>query len=66
MARKTIEIEKIREAVARYMRSEGCSCCEGHKHSKHKEAIAKLLNVPKYDDGSGYNFYKFAERDEER
>jgi len=60
MARKTIEIEKIREAVANYMRSEGCSCCEGHNHAKHREALAKLLDIPKYEDSSGYNFFQFS------
>lgn len=50
----------LRTAVADYMRSEGCSCCEDEvAHAKHKEALAKLLRVPKYKDGSGYDFSKF-------
>ncbi len=49
----------IRTAVAHYMLSEGCSCCEGGNHKEHAEELAKLLDVPKYEDGSGYNFYKF-------
>jgi len=51
--------KQMRQAVANYMRSEGCSCCrdiEGHE--QHTEALAKLLNVRKYSDGSGYNFSK--------
>ncbi len=51
---------KLREAVANYMSTEGCSCCrdnEGHKQNT--EALAKLLKVPKYSDGSGYDFGKF-------
>lgn len=60
----TTEIKKLRadlrKAFADYYESEGCGCCE---HSKdHKEAetrIAKLLNVPKYEDGSGYDFTKY-------
>jgi len=63
MARKTIEIDKIREAVANYMRSEGCSCCEGQGHKKHREVLAALLNVPKYEDESGFNFRQFASED---
>lgn len=54
------ERKKIRTAVADYMGSEGCSCCRDvDGHEVHKAALAKLLNVPKYSDGSGYNFEKF-------
>lgn len=49
---------EIGRAVAFYMNSEGCSCCESDKHSQHKAALAVLLGVPMYDDGSGYNFYQ--------
>lgn len=50
----------LREAVANYMYSEGCSCCRDiEKHKLHKEALAKLLGVKKYPDGSGYDFNKF-------
>lgn len=49
--------KKLRQAVADYMRSEGCSCCQNvEDHRKHAEILAKLLNVKKYSDGSGYNF----------
>jgi len=59
---KAIEEEykaNIRRAIADYMYSEGCACCEGKDHKDHAEKIAKLLDVPKYEDGSGYNFYQF-------
>jgi excinuclease UvrABC ATPase subunit len=49
----------IIRAIADYMYSECCSCCEGKDHKDHAEKIAKLLDVPKYEDGSGYNFYQF-------
>jgi hypothetical protein len=52
-------IPEIRRAVADYMRSEGCSCCRGGDHDQHAEKLAKLLNVPEYDDGSGYDFARF-------
>ncbi len=56
----TTELKKqLREAVANYMSSEGCSCCrdvDGHK--QHEEKLAKLLGVKKYSDGSGYDFSK--------
>ena len=47
----------MRQAIADYMSTEGCSCCrdiEGHE--KNAATIAKLLHVSKYNDGSGYNF----------
>ena len=54
------EIAEIRRAVADYMASEGCSCCQNtEKHQEAKAKLAKLLHVPKYEDGSGYNFYRF-------
>ena len=53
-------IRKIRSAIADYMKSEGCSCCQDtDKHDKAKERLAKLLRVPKYKDGSGYDFGKY-------
>lgn len=53
-------ITAIRRALADYMSSEGCSCCASiDSHQEHKATLAKLLNVPKYSDGSGYNFSKF-------
>ena len=55
------EKTRLREAVANYMKSEGCSCCEDHEaHREHARILAGLLDVPMYDDGSGYDFYKFA------
>ena len=51
---------EIRQAVADYMYSEGCSCCrDNDSHKEHARKLAKLLSVPQYDDGSGYDFYKF-------
>ncbi len=49
----------IRRAIADYMYSEGCACCEGKDHKDHAEKIAKLIDVPKYEDGSDYNFSQF-------
>lgn len=51
--------KKMRGAISDYMRSEGCSCCRGNDHDEHAERIAKMLNVKKYSDGSGYNFTKY-------
>ena len=51
---------ELRTAIANYMSSEGCSCCrDDDKHDEHEEVIAKLLNVKKYEDGSGYYFSRY-------
>lgn len=50
----------IRQALANYIASEGCGCCENYE--MHREAaaeLAELLDVPKHDGGSGYDFLKF-------
>jgi methionine aminopeptidase len=53
-------IKNIREAVANYMSSEGCACCRNiEAHKLHEAHLAKLLRVPKYKDGSGYDFGRF-------
>ena len=55
------EKARLREAVANYMRSEGCGCCEDcEAHIEHARILAGLLDVPMYNDGSGYDFYRFA------
>lgn len=54
------KIAAIRNALADYIRSEGCSCCQNTpKHEDAARRLAGLLDVPMYDDGSGYDFYKF-------
>ena len=53
-------IAAMRTAVADYMRSEGCSCCRDvEAHEVNAARLAKLLDVPSYSDGSGYNFSLF-------
>lgn len=52
-----IDRAEVRKAVAQYIKSEGCSCCEGPDHDEHKNALGKLLGVKKYKGGSGYDFY---------
>ena len=54
------KLEEIRQAVADYMQSEGCSCCrDDDAHREHTKVLAKLLDVPMYEDESGYDFSKF-------
>lgn len=57
-------IEKeLRRAVADYMQSEGCSCCQNvEAHKRHASILAHLLDVPMYEDGYGYNFEQFKTR----
>ena len=58
--KKAPTIAEIRRAVADYMRSEGCSCCrDSEAHTEHEARLAKMLRVPKYEDGSGFNFSRF-------
>lgn len=59
MKRKKATIQQIRKAVADYMRSEGCSCCQSSQHPANAARLGRLLNVPKHEDGSGYDFAKF-------
>lgn len=43
----SLEKDALRTAVANYMHSEGCGCCQDHEaHSKHKAELGKLLDVP--------------------
>lgn len=52
--------KQMRTLVADYMYSEGCMCCQDIEAHKENEArLGKLLNVPKYSDGSGYDFGRY-------
>lgn len=52
--------KEIRQSIADYISSEGCGCCEDREaHKGHAERLAKLLNVKKYSDKSGYDFSKY-------
>lgn len=58
--RKKPTIAEIRRAVADYMDSEGCSCCQDvEAHKKNTATLGKMLNVQKYVDSSGYDFRRF-------
>lgn len=63
----TADLARIRQAVADYMASEGCGCCSNaEKHDKHRARLARLLDVPEYTDGSGYDFARFRSRERRR
>jgi hypothetical protein len=62
MTRK--EYKELRAALADYIASEGCSCCRNiEAHDEAAARLAKLLKVPRYSDGSGYDFYRFARKE---
>lgn len=47
----------VRQAVADYIATEGCSCCQdvdGHKAAM--ERLGKLIRMKKYSDGSGFDY----------
>lgn len=51
-------IEQIKAAFSRYVKTEGCSCCQdtiGHKEAEKR--LAELLNPEPYEDGSGWKWY---------
>ena len=55
-----LTLSEIRKAVADYIATEGCSCCQdidGHKKAANR--LGKLLRIKKYDDNSGYDFYSY-------
>jgi len=57
--------EVVRQLLADYMYSEGCSCCQDTtSHDKQKKQFAELLGVPAYDDNSGYDFFQFKTKKE--
>jgi hypothetical protein len=56
--------EEVRQALADYMKSEGCGCCSNYeKHSIDADRLGRLLDVPLYDDGSGYDFSQFRSKE---
>lgn len=54
--------EKLRVLFSNYVTSEGHSCCELQpQHNNNLEKICELLDIPKYEDNSGYDTYKYSE-----
>lgn len=48
---------ELREAAARAITAQGCSCCADPNRDEIQNRLAKLLDIPEYQDGSGYNWY---------
>ncbi len=63
--KKVIDVNVVRNLIADYIASEGCPYCEyPDRRAVAEEALAKLLGVPKYSDGSGFDFGKFKSKRE--
>jgi hypothetical protein len=58
--------KKVREALANYMYSEGCSCCQRSDHEIHATELGKLLHMRKFPDKSGYDFSQYRSKHDER
>lgn len=55
-----VPLVEIRRAVADYMHDLGW--CRPAEHFAHTEILGPLLHVPKFPDGSGYDFERFKSR----
>ena len=54
------KIVEIREAFANYFTTEGCSCCrDSVNHDIAEKKLGELLNADKYEDESGFDWYKY-------
>jgi len=67
--KKTVaSVWAVRRAVADLIASAGCDCCRNHEKFENAEKrLARMLDVPMFDDKSGYDFYRFmTKRKEDR
>jgi hypothetical protein len=54
------EKKELRRMVADLLAASGCGCCSDREGWERAQAeLAKVLRVPKWLDGSGFNFSKF-------
>jgi hypothetical protein len=52
------EIERLRGLVAKLYCAAGCSCCrDDTAWEAASDELAEGFNIPKYEDGSGYDWY---------
>lgn len=59
------QISETRQALADYMYSEGCRCCQNiDEHEEAKARLGELLGVEKYEDGS-FNFSLYRSKENE-
>jgi hypothetical protein len=51
-------LEDIRGLVAKLYCASGCSCCrDDTEWEEASEELGELLDIPKYEDGSGRDWY---------
>lgn len=56
--RQPTQSDAVRDLVATLWCASGCSCCrDDDAWEKASHELAELLGIPKYDDGSGYDWY---------
>jgi hypothetical protein len=54
--------DKIRLLVVQLYCASGCSCCRDDEEWKRcGDALGRLLDIPPYGDGSGFDFYSVKE-----
>ena len=54
------EYEQLRRFVADLVTSSGCSCCRDDEGWEQAQTnLGKKLDVAPYEDGSGWNWYKY-------
>ena len=60
-------MHQIRRLVAEMFCSAGCDCCrDTNEWDRTTEELAKLLEIPAYEDGSGFNFYQVRDEYKEK
>jgi hypothetical protein len=60
MSDESKRLKELRNALADYIASEGCSCCQNTEaHDAAADRLGKLLRVKRYEDDSGYDFYSY-------
>ena len=55
---------ELRKLIAKVIITEGCSCCQGEDHRVLKDELARVLDIPPYEDNGGYDWYAVAEENE--
>ena len=59
--------DAVRDLVATLWCASGCSCCrDDDAWGKASHELAELLGIPKYDDGSGYDWYSVCDAAKEQ
>ena len=55
-----MNFDELRELIARVIVSEGYGCCEGRDHTALQAELAKALDIPRFPDDSGYDWWAVA------